>query len=428
MRSSSGTKRVISRFEHDVVRSPRDISQRQFALLARYHDSTQSECFSLGYNSIKLNQYVGVIQVGDTVIEVLPKIDRTPDYDGYPRWRRTLLEMLEVCQKISPREVGSANQTTRHHSLLDIILDRYLDLVSILLQQGLVRRYIDNESNVSALKGRILFSQHLSKNLIRPDRWYTHHTVYDRNHQLHGMLKKAIEIVHQSGSTGVQHRARLIAEEFADFDSFTPTQTYMERLEFNRKTERYRSAIQMAWLIIQSYTPDFVAGGNPVIALMFDMNRLYEETVYRLLDTYCRRSRPSVSVSNENRTKFWQSSSLEPDIIMESGSETVVIDTKWKRPHNDLPSANDLRQVFTYNLYYGSNQAVLLYPAISDSTGRSGPFQRTITHPSHVHGCQVRYATLNDADGHLSSEFARALVDELLPGKKIAVVVQGAYS
>lgn len=428
MRSPFGKKRVISRYEHDVVRSPREISQPQFAALARYHESTQSKCFSLGYNSIKLNQYVGVIQVGDTVIEVLPKIDRTPDYDGYPRWRRTLLEMLEVCHKITPRDVGSAHQTTRHHSLLDIILDRYLGLVSILLQQGMVRRYIDNECNVSALKGRILFSQHLSRNLIRPDRWYTHHTIYDRNHQLHGMLKRAVEIAYESGSSHVRHRARLIAQEFADYDSFTPTQKYMGRLRFNRKTERYRGAVDMAWLIIRSYTPDFFAGGNPVIALMFDMNRLYEETVYHLLATYCRRYRNSVDVSFKNGTEFWQSMRLQPDIILKSGSTTVVIDTKWKRPSKDLPSANDLRQVFTYNLYYGSNQAVLLYPGNTDRLGRDGTFRPTVTIPEHVHSCQVRFATLNDTDGHLSSEFAPALLSDLIPEEEVDTVFPGPFS
>jgi 5-methylcytosine-specific restriction enzyme subunit McrC len=106
---------------------------------------------------------------------------------------------------------------------------------------------------------------------------------------------------------------------------------------------------------------------------------------------------------------------LQPDIVLKAGSTTVVIDTKWKLPGDRLPSPSDLRQVFAYNLYYNSTKAVLLYPGNTDRLGRSGTFLPTATIPDHEHGCQIRYATLNDAEGHLSSAFAPALLNELLP-------------
>lgn len=409
-------RRVITRYEHDTISVPGDISKSQFASLARYHEKVSSDYYSLGYTSIKLNQYVGVIQVGDTVIEVLPKIDRDTDPEGKPRWRRTLLQMLEVCQKITPRTVGTVDQSTSHHTILDLFLDRYLELVTVLLQQGLVRRYIENEDNVRALKGKILFSQHLAQNIIRPDRWFTRHTIYDRNHQLHGLLKTAILITERFGSEKVRQRAYRILQDFKEFDQFIPTKSFMERLNYNRTNERYRNAVAMAWLLIQSYAPNIEFGKNPVIALMFNMNQLYEETVCRLLSDFCSRTtRNRITVDSKIKIPFWENMKLEPDIVLHYGTKSVVIDTKWKRPKNDYPSPEDLRQVFVYNLYCGSDKAVLLYPGMENQKVHAGMFCSPGISMEHHHGCEIHYAVLNDPDGNLNKQFAPELVERLAP-------------
>lgn len=106
---------------------------------------------------------------------------------------------------------------------------------------------------------------------------------------------------------------------------------------------------------------------------------------------------------------------LQPDVTLTSGSTTVVIDTKWKIPNDGLPSPSDLRKVFAYILYYDSTKAVPLFPGNTDRLGHSGTFLPTATIPDYEHECQIRYAALNDAEGHLSSAFAQTLVHELVP-------------
>ena len=45
-------------------------------------------------------------------------------------------------------------------------------LVKLLLQDGLLTNYIEQEGNLKALKGRIAFAKHLSHNFVRQDRLY----------------------------------------------------------------------------------------------------------------------------------------------------------------------------------------------------------------------------------------------------------------
>lgn len=40
----------------------------------------------------------------------------------------------------------------------------------------------------------------------------------------------------------------------------------------------------------------------------------------------------------------------------------LVLDTKWKLPEKNIPDYNDLKQMFVYNEFWNSSNAVLVYP------------------------------------------------------------------
>ncbi|HQC14924.1 5-methylcytosine restriction system specificity protein McrC, partial [Mesotoga prima] len=57
---------------------------------------------------------------------------------------------------------------------------------------------------------------------------------------------------------------------------------------------------------------------------------------------------------------------LRPDIVLEFGERTVVMDTKWKllsdTDRNSGISQSDMYQMYVYGKKYGANRIVLLYP------------------------------------------------------------------
>lgn len=138
--------------------------------------------------------------------------------------------------------------------------------------------------------------------------------------------------------------------------------TTFSTLAYDRKSEAYKSVINISELILLNYHPDISIGRRHILALMFDMNALWEQFVLRLL----RKSLKNYSVSGQVCKVFWKgdssSSSMYPDIVLTNTDSTVIIDTKWKSLNGKNPAPEDLRQMFVYHEYFEASKVILLYP------------------------------------------------------------------
>ena len=53
-----------------------------------------------------------------------------------------------------------------------------------------------------------------------------------------------------------------------------------KKIVYNRNNEHYRNAIELARMIILNYNPDIQSGNNYVLAILFDMNKLWEKYIF----------------------------------------------------------------------------------------------------------------------------------------------------
>jgi 5-methylcytosine-specific restriction enzyme subunit McrC len=118
-------------------------------------------------------------------------------------------------------------------------------------------------------------------------------------------------------------------------------------------------------MLLLNYRPGLISGADHVLSMLFDMNKLWEEYVYRQL----LKLSSSWEISRQNNIEFWQpfdqkAKHLRPDIIISNHPKgKLAIDTKWKLIEDEYPSDDDLQQMFAYAHYVESNQLILLYPA-----------------------------------------------------------------
>lgn len=389
----------IQLFEHQPLRVEDEIKDVRTGKPVRFREEHRKALekyygngtpfFSLIHRGVKFNEHVGVLQTGNLTIEVLPKADNGSNDKG--AWQKFLITMLRAAG-IIPEATSTANLKLRSNSILDLYMQLFLQEARYLMQTGLVLKYRKTEGNSTALKGSLRFAQHMQYNLTHAERFYVRHTIYDRNNIYNAILLKTIELIKTiSNQPETISAASALLLDFPECNDIKVSETLFNRLHFDRKTESYRRAIGMAKLLLLRYHPDVRQGTNDVLALMFDMNELWEKYVFRMLRKHLSQAYPSeYEVSEQVRTDFWKPDNgymriVKPDIVVKriaTGKTAVVLDTKWKRLVEFHPDDNDLKQMLIYNLYRQTGQSALVYPAtISMNQNGRGIYQE------EGHGC-----------------------------------------
>lgn len=401
---------VIQVFEHTVLPVGVKFTPTRFDRLVQYNERHGNRFFDVGHNRIHFRNYVGVIQVGNLTIEILPKADKTPESETQKKkWQRALVEMLKQSGFIRLTSLSDARLRLRSSSLLDIYFESFLAAVEDLVHHGLVRKYRQTCGNLTALKGRLLFQQHISRNLVHRERFFTEHSFYDRNNPFNQILRVALDVLCRVCTN--QHLAaiaRSLSISFEDVAEIAVNERTFERLPHTRNTERYRRALQLARLIILNYNPDVQSGRDDVLAILFDMNVLFERFVYTQLKRAEAKQPPhTIAFKAQASRHFWMADrmrkSIRPDIVAQIGAgpvhERIVLDTKWKIPADGRPADSDLHQMHTYNVQFGARRSLLLYPRVCAKGDVRGTFAMAEP-PLHAfdHACGMLFIELFDGD------------------------------
>lgn len=396
-------RNTIQVFEHkvlyiDEVYTHVKFEKHHYIALSKLNVLHSDKYFEVRHNGIKFKHYVGVIQVDGLTIEILPKIDN--DGKSKADWQKALIEMLKVTRKLKVQKVNEAHVNKQQIHLLDIYFEWFLNEVQLLLHQGLIKQYYKETSNVKALKGKLEFAGHISKNLVHKERFYTTHQIYDKDHLVHQVLSKALGIVEKcTKGNFLYSKCKTVQLDFPEVKSINVNEATFTKIPKNRKTAPYDSPLAIARLIILNYAPNVSSGSENMIALLFDMNSLWEE--YILVRLQQAADEKGFTVTGQNSILFWDTISIRPDIVLEKNKKAYIIDTKWKNIEQFKPSTHDLRQMYVYNEYWNSDKAMLLYPSSTSKKLEEKdfiPFEK-IASVSKKHQCCLGQISIFKNDG-----------------------------
>jgi len=383
--SNKNTIRVAE-FEKLYYDDTKPFKQKHWEALCRYLEQQNKkefgriEYYRILNKGIQFTNYVGVIQAGNLTIEVLPKTDRekttaanlvvdkleTEDSQKRQSWHDVLLKMLKECRLLQVSHVDYASLNLKSNSILEIYLELFLEQTQKLLHEGLVKKYKKKEGNTLAMKGQMLFSKNISHNLIHQERFYVRHTEFNRNNIFNQLLYKTLYLIAAiSSNTSVTDKTNRLLLDFPEMPDCKVTSATFDKLVYDRKTERYKEAILISKMLLLNYRPDITGGSENVIAILFDMNELWEEFVYRRL---VKSAEEGVQISRQNKKPFWYNKNddyykkVKPDIVVTKNERTIILDTKWKIVDDNRPADDDLKQMFVYNLLWNAEQSLLIYP------------------------------------------------------------------
>lgn len=379
----------IQVFEHSFLPlGEKGFEKRHFVALSKLNALHNYQYFDLKHNGIVFKQYVGVIQVDGLTIEILPKIDRyeTENAENKTKWQKVLIEMLRVTRKLKIQQVGQANVSRQSIHLLDIYFEWFLNEVQFLIHQGLIKQYYKETGNVKALKGKLEFAGHINKNLIHKERFYTTHQVYEKDHLIHQILGQTLDIIsHLSKGTYLYSRCKTVQLDFPEVKVIKASEQTFTKISQSRKTAPYDAALAIARLIILNYAPDVSSGSENMLALLFDMNTLWEEYILVRLKQSAQGT--GIEVYGQDSKAFWNGIMIRPDIVLKKNDEVVlIIDTKWKNIDQSQPSTHDLRQMYVYNEYWIGKKSLLLYPSNENSLESFYGFEKIKANDNHQCG------------------------------------------
>lgn len=314
-------------------------SLRQF-ILATKNETTSESMEYLGISAkrgigevLTAKNYVGFILLkNDVQIENLPKLAAASEIDT----RKLLIKMLGHLKDTPFKASGFANLDVRKCTLFDIFIRMFIEEVLRLQKQGFRSAYSEQQSNEHFFKGKILLTEHLKQNLSHNERFFLQYDLFSINRPINRLIKATLEFLLLR--THNWKNKKDIRFLLGCLDTITSSRNYdadFSRIVLDRNMVEFTSLVQWCRVFLKMESFTSVSGTQVACALLFDMNALFENYVAywmrQVLGDMVKLQDSTYHLFTQPQKQF----SLRPDIVVFTGENVFVLDTKWNLLHKE---------------------------------------------------------------------------------------------
>lgn len=325
----------------------------------------------VGGKFIQARNYVGVLQTkSGLTIEILPKI---ADKNDAERSKAVFIKMLRALKNFPFKSSNLASLKTQNLPLLEIFISMFLCELEALVKKGIKSDYVTLEENLNFLKGKLNINEQIKRNSIHKERFYVGYSEFLSDIKINSIIKTTLQFLYKkSNSSKNQQKIRELLFIFDDVSTCSDYKNFFAKLVINRQIKYYEQTLLWCkiFLLNNSFTPH--KGDDLALALLFDMNALFESYV----GNFIKKSFPGTILqhSEKHLVENPKSFKLRPDIFLKG---KFIADTKWKI----ISSRDDISQADLYQLYaYGKKhpcdgKLYLIYPKIDDIRQKTMKFR-----------------------------------------------------
>ncbi len=321
-----------------------------------------------GRSRIKATQHVGMLATVGIRLEILPKIEGL----GLGETRRALVRMIGVAWDVPVRDGEVTGHDSQDRDLLELLIGLFTRRLQEQVRRGLSRAYRVREDDLSRLRGKMDVTQQFTRLAASPQKLACQYDEFTADTTLNRLLLCAITFLRRrSLRADTQRLLNEIAAHFEDVQLVSAAQAMVGEIEPDRANRRWQIPAKLARLLLSRIYQTAHSGKRDGIALLFDMNLLFEAYVASLARRVCAPLGYKVRAQGPQRclahNEAGRSAFLtKPDLYIERDGYVVVLDTKWKhidasRPNLAVAQA-DAYQMHGYAHVYASHSAILLYP------------------------------------------------------------------
>ncbi len=317
-------------------------------------------------DGIKTEAYVGSIRFADFQLNILPKIIGGNDSSCL----ENLMFMLRYTKKLEIHTIDSAEISKTKQPFLEILIAHYANILLNALQRHIPHHYETKEENLSAVRGRILFAENQLVNMGNLARVYCQFDEFTSDNLLNQTFKfvaQALCLLTAVPAT----RARLnkILAIYEDVELRAISYVQAKKILLNRNQLIFKDVLDLALLFLQHSTISLHNKTFTNLAILFDMNKLFEEFVAAALEKAFPgqvQTQKSLTIIDSINGYTNTSYSIRPDILFRNDT---IIDTKYKildLPDNK-PSEADIYQMLAYNRFFNRQNIILCYPTFKQN-------------------------------------------------------------
>lgn len=276
---------------------------------------------------------------------------------------RNLFFMLTVAFDLPDPFLDAPASVCSIDEVLAVVAVRFTAVVEERLDRGLYRAYVEEESNLPTVRGRILIAEDVRHNHVLRHRTYCRYTEYSWDVADNRVLRQVVRLL--TGLTfpvALRHRLRALD---AVMEEITPGRYVAADLDcfvYNRLNEDYRPLHSLCRFFLGSTSPSDQSGPFSFQAFLIDMNQLFEGFVTRVL---MKQTPAPLSLHPQAPTMLDVAGHvrMRPDILIHHGSQPLLVaDCKYKRLAVDDHRHHDLYQLLSYCTSLGVSRGVLVYP------------------------------------------------------------------
>ncbi|MCW3096238.1 MAG: mcrBC [Chthonomonadaceae bacterium] len=390
---------TLTIFEHDTT-TDYTWTDKDVAALDRLRDQYGAEVlqptFRKNVHALKATQFVGMLRIGHRIIHILPKMYRPSANLTETEKKReaaaNLLSMLSYAGDLPVHQSEITSLLQRDISWLEILTRLFSVNLMRLWQMGPARNYESCHDELPRLKGKWRFSDQLR----RPDRRHILSVTYDEftvNNRFNRVLRFVVEQLWAitRDSTNRQ-RLGTLRDWMSEVElPLMITAAEMSVVRTTHLNERFTPVMNLAKLFLQGRSLELSSGRIETYAVLFDMNRLFED----FLVNFIRRHRQAILPTELSNCDLLPQSKgisihlaakgnkplfrLKPDLVFRSGTLfPLLMDAKYKilDPADRTLGVNqdDFYQMFAYSQCFPSPVVLLLYPVTAATS--SIPLQR----------------------------------------------------
>jgi 5-methylcytosine-specific restriction enzyme subunit McrC len=329
---------------------------------------------------VTAKSWVGVVRFEGFEVRVVPKL-----IGGNLR----LVELIQIAAGLGAlrRGGGVRSLSTGEGSLFDLVALLFAQSCEALIARGVITDYVEREEDLPVLRGRFLPARQMLERFGQIDRLICRFD--DREHDIWENQLLALAIVVASRRVSEPAVASRLRRLRAVFDPICdPSGVELRTLDsdghYNRLNEHYREAHGLARVILKAGAVDdiFRSGKTTSFSFLLDMNRLFEQFVFRVLDANLDPGRFRLRYQHVDKSIIRRADTgnpyarVIPDFLIEqrgaSGAgRRIAVDAKYKLYDDKKVASADIYQSFLYAQAYGVRgtgiaEAMLVYPSVLD--------------------------------------------------------------